>query len=189
MAKVRMGARRSVPDADDKSFADEDRGLAIGDLVVDEMSGPRDDKKLVPVHVDLGELMGGERVLDRERMEAVVVLKPPELRFGRLEEANPDEFRALLGARDRLIERHRPDRLAVAIEIGGDDGHRARLCMAFAPSRLGRQVAGNGGSGPLGAERSFASAARSRLRPAERDAPPNLARLLLFAGDHVKLNS
>src|SRR5574337_2102062 len=140
MAKVRMGARRSVPDADDKSFADEDRGLAVGDLVVDEMSGPRNDKKLVPVHVDLGELMGGERVLDRERMEAVVVLKPPELRFGRLEEANPDEFRALLGAGNRLIERHRPDRLAVAIEIGGDDGHRARLCMAFAPSVWGGKL-------------------------------------------------
>src|SRR5574337_1695647 len=140
MAKVRMGARRSVPDADDKSFADEDRGLAIGELVVDEMGGARNDKKLVPVHVDLGELMGGERVLDRERMEAVVVLKPPELRLGRLKQADPDEFRALLGARDRLIERHRPDRLAVAIEIGGDDGHRARLSMAFAPSVWGGKL-------------------------------------------------
>src|SRR5574337_801404 len=100
MAKVRMGARRSVPDADDKSFADEDRGLPVGDPVVGEMGGARDDEELVPVHVDLGELMGGERVLDRERMEAIIILKPPELRFGRLEEADPDEFREVFGARD-----------------------------------------------------------------------------------------
>src|SRR5574337_2067624 len=121
----------------------------------------------------------------------MIKVSPPELRFGRLEEADPDEFRAVLGARDRLIERHRPDRLAVTIEIGGDDGHRARPSIELAielarfsraPSCRKRRVGSTG-------RMVFRGRGSPASRPREREAPPNLARFLLFDADHVELNS
>ena len=86
--------------------------------------------------------MGDERILDRERMQAEIVLKPAQFRFGRLEHADPDEFGPVGGAAHRLLERDRADQLSVAIEIGGDNAHgRPDSCEA----RTIAEVAENAG--------------------------------------------
>jgi len=45
------------------------------------------------------------------------------LLFGRIGDADPDEFALFLGAVDLLVDRDRPDPLPVAVEVGGDDRH------------------------------------------------------------------
>ena len=73
-------------------MADEHRGLAISDLAALEMGGAGDDEQLVAIDVDLGQLVGLERVLDRQRMEVVLLLQDAHLLDGRVGDADPDEL-------------------------------------------------------------------------------------------------
>src|ERR1700748_825890 len=122
-----MRALRSVANADDESFANEDGGLAIADLAVRQMGWARPDEKLGAIDVELWQLVCEERILDRQRMQVVILLELAQLRLARLEQSDPDKFGAIGCAADRLIERDRADSLAIAIETGGDDAHRGRL--------------------------------------------------------------
>ena len=122
-----MRALRSVANADDEGFANEDRGLAIADLAAHEMGWARHHEQLVAIDVELWQLMCEERILDRQWVQVVIILELTQLRLARLEQSDPDEFGAIGCAADRLIERDRADPLAVAIETGGDDAHRDRL--------------------------------------------------------------
>ena len=72
-----MRPGRAVADADDVAVADEDRGLAIIDMVLHHLRGAGDDEQLVAIDVDLGQLVGLERILDRQRMEIVAFLPAP----------------------------------------------------------------------------------------------------------------
>ena len=125
-----MRALRSVANADDEGIANEDRGLAIADLAVREMGWARDHEQLVAIDVELWQLVCEERVLDRQRVQVVILLELAQLRFARLEQSYPDKFGAIGCTADRLIERDRADPLAIAIETGGDDAHRDRLSEA-----------------------------------------------------------
>ena len=123
VAKPRVGALGAVAHADDEGLADEHRRFAIGDAIVGEMRRSRDDEQLVPVDVDLGQLMRGQRILDGQRMEVVVLLQPAQLGFARLKKSDPDEFGTVGRAGDGLIERDRADQFSVAVKAGGDDAH------------------------------------------------------------------
>ena len=125
-----MRALRSVANADDEGIANEDRGLTIADLPVSEMGWARDDEQLVAIDVELWQLVCEERVLDRQRVQLVVLLELAQLRLARLEQSDPDEFGAIGCTADRLIERDRADPLAIAIETSGDNAHRDRLSEA-----------------------------------------------------------
>ena len=125
-----MRALRSMANADDEGIANEDRGLTIADLAVREMGWARHHEQLVAIDVELWQLVCEERVLDRQRVQVVILLELAQLRLARLEQSDPDEFRAIGCTADRLIERDRTDPLAIAIETGGDDAHRGRLSEA-----------------------------------------------------------
>src|SRR5689334_21660730 len=131
-----MRALRSVTNADDEGIANEDRGLAIADSTVRVMGWARHHEQLVAIDVELWQLMCEERVLDRQRVQVVILLELAQLRLARLEQSDPDEFGAIGRTADGLIERDRADPLAIAIETGGDDAHRGPY-----PKRLGRRGA------------------------------------------------
>ena len=79
VAKRAVGARGHVADRDDVAVADEHRGFAIDNLAALEMRRARDDEELIAVYVHLGQLIGLERVLDRERVEVVMGLEGAQL--------------------------------------------------------------------------------------------------------------
>ena len=126
--KSGMRPLRPMPDANHESLAKEDGGLAVGDPILRQISCSRNDEQLVVVDVHLGQLMGLERVLDRQWMQAVVILKQTQLQLRRLEQADPDEFRAVGRAPDRLIERDRAGDFPLAIEICRDNAHGCAMC-------------------------------------------------------------
>ena len=123
MAQLGMCAARTVAHGNDVILADEDRGLAVGDLVVLQMRGACHHEQLVSKDVYLGQLMRFQRILDRQRMEPIIFLKLPQLSFGRLEQPNPDELGSVRSALIRLVERNRASPFPIAIEIGGDNAH------------------------------------------------------------------
>ena len=65
-------AALAVPDGDDELVADEQVDLAglDGVLLVDVPEGLEHDEQRVVVALDLGPLVGAERVLDGERVQA-----------------------------------------------------------------------------------------------------------------------
>ena len=123
MAQLGMCAGRTVAHGNDVVLADEDRGLAVGDLLVHQMRGACYHEQLVSKDVNFGQLMRFQRILDRQRMESIIFLKFPQLRFGRLEQPNLDELGSVRSALIRLVERNRASPFPIAIEIGGDNGH------------------------------------------------------------------
>src|SRR3984957_16842447 len=125
-----MRALRSMANADDEGIANEDGGLAIADLAVSEMGWARHHEQLVAIDVQLWQLVCEERVLDRQRVQVVILLELTQLRLARLEQSDPDEFGAIGCTADRLIERDRADPLAISIETGGRCAHRGRLSEA-----------------------------------------------------------
>jgi hypothetical protein len=66
-----MRAHRSMPHTDDVAVADKHRGFAITNLIMVQMRGTRDNKQLIAIDIDLGQLVGLDRVFDRQRMEVV----------------------------------------------------------------------------------------------------------------------
>ena len=103
-----MGALGAVAHADDEGRADEHRRFAIHDAILGEMRSARHDEQLVPVDVDLGQLMRGQRILDGQRMQVVVLLQPPQLGFAWLKKSDPNEFGAVGRAGDGLISETGP---------------------------------------------------------------------------------
>ena len=135
MAQLGMCAGRTVAHGNDVVLADEDRGLAVGDLVVLQMRGACHNEQLISKDVNLGQLMRFQRILDRQRMESIIFLKLPQLRFGRLEQPNPDELGSVRSALIRLVERNRASPFPIAIEIGGDNAHSDPLSTFIGPRR------------------------------------------------------
>jgi hypothetical protein len=76
------------------AIANEDRGLAIADLAVHEMGWARNHEQLVAIDVELWQLVCEERVLDRQRVQVVVLLELAQLRFARLEQSDPPCWRS-----------------------------------------------------------------------------------------------
>src|ERR1700733_15238257 len=94
------------------------------------MGWARHYEHLVAIDVELWQLVCEERVLDRQRVQVVILLELAQLRLARLEQSDPDEFGPIGCTADRLIQRDRADPLAISIETGGDDGHLGPLSEA-----------------------------------------------------------
>ena len=74
-----MRALRSVANADDEGIANEDRGLTIAGLAVREMGWACYHEQLVAIDVELWQLVCEERVLDRQRVQVVILLEFAQL--------------------------------------------------------------------------------------------------------------
>ena len=97
-----MRARVAVAHGDEEVLAEEQRGLAVGDLVaLAERRGARDDEQLGAVGLGLGRVALAQRVLDRERMQAVLGLDLLHFLGRRLDQPDPVELRLARAARNR----------------------------------------------------------------------------------------
>src|SRR5205085_8703543 len=108
----------------------------------------------------LGQLVGLQRILDREGVKIVMLLKGAQFLDRGIGDADPDEFGLVLRTFDLLVDRDLADALAVAIKIGGDDGHSG----SSSGPRGGPLLAPRGGAGNW----SFGSVRRARAA----DCPP-----------------
>ena len=92
-AQIVMRAGRADPHRHYKMGAQEDRGLAVSDMIaLLRRRGARDHKQVVAVHFHLGHLVGAERVFDRQRVQRK--LRTHQLHLGnrRIGQPDPVEF-------------------------------------------------------------------------------------------------
>ena len=94
LAQFEVRARVAVADGDEEVLAEEQRGLAVGDLVaLAERRGARDDEQLAAVGLGLGRVALAQRILDRQRVQAVPRLDRCHFLGGRLDQPDPVELR------------------------------------------------------------------------------------------------
>ena len=95
VARLAQAAARAVPDGDDELVADEQADLAglDGVLLVDVPEGLEHDEQRVGVALDLGALVGADRVLDGQRVQVVEVGDGLELVAGRGRAGRPRRSR------------------------------------------------------------------------------------------------
>lgn len=122
---VRAG--RAEPDGDQVIAAQEQRGLAIGDLLaLLELGRARDDEQALAIDLDLGHLRRVERVLDRQRVKIELAARLLHLGRGRL--AQPDPVEAVRRQRHAGLPIQR-ERVVFGASGGitarGDDRHGA----------------------------------------------------------------
>ena len=91
MADRAQVGRPAVADGEHEVRADEDVDLAELDLldVVEVGGGAQHDEQRVAVALELGPLVGDDRVLDRELVQAELLGDRQELRLGRPEQPDP----------------------------------------------------------------------------------------------------
>ena len=104
----------AVADGDDEAGVDEEHQLADLDHLVgvDVASGLDDDEEGVAVELDLGPLVGFDRVLDRQLVQVELAGDRLELLGRGLQDAEPDEGAVALRPR-------RPRRAAGRLASGG----------------------------------------------------------------------
>ena len=119
-----------MPDGDHEALAEEQVHLADLDVVglVDVPGRAQDDEQGVAVAFELGALVGGDGVLDRELGQVELVGDLVDLDLIRAQQADPGEAAALAGAfaqqREGAVEGVRAgDALAVNVEGVVHDGH------------------------------------------------------------------
>ena len=117
-----MGARRPEPDRDDVTFANEHRGLAIGDAVAVELRRLDADEDLAAEDFQLGHLLEIERILNRERMQPKILLDNSHFLGRRIVQADPDEFPRCLRCQS-ILKRHGLLPVAILVEKRGNDAH------------------------------------------------------------------
>jgi hypothetical protein len=114
-------AALAVPHRDDEVLADEQHDLAdldVGGLV--HVAQRLDDhEQRVAVELELGALMGVDRVLDRERVQLQLVGDLVELRRGRLVQADPHEAVALPARGVQGVAQVAVDVVAAALTVDG----------------------------------------------------------------------
>src|SRR3954453_19228385 len=73
------------------------------------------------VDLELGQLVGGERILDGQLVQPELRLQDAQVLLGRLVKADPDEVTLLARPQGTLAELDLGNPAAAAIGIGGDD--------------------------------------------------------------------
>ena len=96
-------------------------GLAEGDAPVQHLGRPRDDEQRLAILLELGPLVGLERVLDGEVMQAELRLEPPQEVEAGLVQADPDHVPGLARPLADVLDRNlgHPS----ASRIGGRGDH------------------------------------------------------------------
>ena len=123
-----MAPCRAVPHGDDVAVSDEDGRFAVGDLAFAKMSRAGDDEQLVAEDIDLRQLAALDGVLHSEGMEIVALAERLQFVRLRIDQADPDEIRLVVGTADPLVDIHGPDAASVAVEMGRDHGHGVESC-------------------------------------------------------------
>ena len=154
----------AVPHGDHVVRAEEDHDLAGVDhlagrgqlLVLHVGRRLEHHEQRVVVALELGALVGVDRVLDGERVQPVAAGDGAQLRLRRLVEAQPDEAAGLGGHPQRVLRRDRRLPPAVDVDRAVDDGVLAAPARVGAwrlpPGRTGAQAGrltrrGDGGRG------------------------------------------
>ena len=117
-----------MADRDDEALAGEDVGLAECHVIALELGGPQHHEQRIAVELELGPLMGVQRVLDRQRVQLELGLDLPQLRLVWLVKADPDEVAGLLRPTAPLPDRDVHDALATVI-----GGRRDQLAHCTSP--------------------------------------------------------
>lgn len=86
-AHLAVRPRRPVTDTYDEVTTQEEGGFARLDRIAIAIAGAGDDEQLLAIGFDLWKLVGLQRVLDRQRMQAETLGDAFELAGGRLEQA------------------------------------------------------------------------------------------------------
>ena len=138
-AQFREAVGAAEAHRDDEAGAQEDRGLAVDDLLdALELGGAGQHEQLVAVSLGFRALVRAHRILDRERMEAVAALEQRELLAGRSGKADPVE---LAGARRKVrtgeVERGL-DHFAARIALCRNDRHAEVLAERADAGNAGR---------------------------------------------------
>ena len=121
-----------MPDGEDVARADEDVRLAERDApitVVRELRRPQHDEERIAVLLELRPLVGTERVLDREVVQAERLLEASQELFVGLLDADPHELIRLAEDVADLGDRDVPDLVPAGVGGGVDDtSHGLRQC-------------------------------------------------------------
>jgi hypothetical protein len=120
-----VGAALVVADGDDEVAAHKQMRFTEFDPRVPELGGSHGDKQVPLVFLELGPLVGGDRVLQRQRVQAELVAQAGDsVAFGRFE-LDPDETVRLADVIADVVERNRLG-FGVMEEQAVDDGLRQR---------------------------------------------------------------
>ena len=123
LADGRVTDRGAVADGDDEILAHEQVGFAEPHFIVHELGRLDDDEQRVRVGLQLGPLVGVQRVLDGKLVEGELLLHLPQQRGIRLVHAQPDEGLRFLQDLADVVDGNVAEALAAAIGDTIDD-HR-----------------------------------------------------------------
>ncbi len=160
-------ARRAVADRHDEAVADEEQDLAEVDVVgLDVARGLQDHEKRGAVDLELRALVGVDRVLHRELVEAELAPDGVELLLGGLVEADPRERLRAMAGLEEMVERQlalvaHPSSLERVVDDHSDDPIRE-----LAPSTQRRRVS------PAARSQPDLDGVRARQRRGERHPAP-----------------
>ena len=104
-----------MADRDDESRAGEDVGLAERHVLALELRGPQHQEQGIAEQLEVGPLMGVQRVLDRQRMQLELGLDLPQLGLRPAVKAHPHEVAGLLRPTAPLLDRDVGDALSTAV--------------------------------------------------------------------------
>ncbi len=128
----------AVADGDDEAGVDEEHQLADLDhlLGVHVAGGLDDDEQGLAVELDLGPLVGLDRVLDRQLVEVELAGDRLELLRRRFDDAEPDEAPVVaLGGGARLVEGEVVAAATVLVD-GAVDDHTGSIARRWAGYRI-----------------------------------------------------
>ena len=131
-AQIVMRAGRADPHRHQEIAAEENRGLPVADVLpLFDRRGARDDKQVLAVDLDLGDLVGIERILDRQRVEAELGADQLHLRVAGIAQSDPVELIALGQHVFASVDDERLFlRFSVGIAAGGNDRHGRGLAKS-----------------------------------------------------------
>ncbi len=116
-----------MADRDHVALADEEAGLAHGNVLADELAGLHHDEQGLAIDFELGPLMGAVRILDGEVVQAEVTLELDQHILGRFVEADPDHPPRLGLHLLRIVDVEIGDPAAILIGGAIDDSAMGRL--------------------------------------------------------------
>ena len=127
--QIIVRAGRANPYRHQEIAAKEDRGLPVADvLALFDRRGARDDEEVLAVDLDFGDLLGVDRILDRQRVQAELGAHQLDFLGRRIVQPDPVELRAL---RQHMLQPVDDERFllgfSAGIAAGGNDRHRLHV--------------------------------------------------------------
>ena len=126
-AQIGVLTRRADPHGHQEIVAQKQRCLAVFDILAAlDHRGARDDKQLLAVHLQLGDLLRAERILDRQRVQSVLAAHQVHFLGRGIRQSHPVErFAAQRGALGAVDHDLVIGGFSGSITSGSDHWHRA----------------------------------------------------------------